>query len=149
MRKEREKEPRHEKSSKQIVRIFASWKGKKSEHGWHLSGSACHANPEPNHPSHSRRTIVAERAVKRFIHSTHMAVGISVAAEHRPTSLDGATSTHMVMYVTSRCGLELSFFLPTPAWLAGLLPSNLRWRRLRGKTSWRNFWPTGAREGRQ
>ena len=63
-----------------------------------------------------------------------------MAAEHRPTSLDGATSTHMVMYVTSRCGLELSFFLPTPAWLAGRTSSLKSPRSLRGKTSWRNFW---------
>ena len=85
------KEARHEKSSKQIARIFAARKRNEKR----TRVAFIRLCLPPNYPSHSHRTIVAERAVKRFIHSTHMAVGISVAAEHRPTFLDGATSTHM------------------------------------------------------
>ena len=110
-----------------------------TKHGFDSSGSGCHTTPNRTTCLILTEQIVA-RCACQVKSSTHIAVGISVAAEHRPTSLDGATSTHMVMYVTSRCGLELSFFLPTPAWLAGRTSSLKSPRSLRGKTSWRNFW---------
>ena len=64
---------------------------------------------------------------------THVAVGISVAAEHRPT-LDGATSTHMVLYVTTDVDFELIF--PSFVRPAGSFPFKKRSPlQVRGKNS--------------
>ena len=51
-------------------------------------------NPEQTAPL-ILRTNCSEICMMSSKSSTHIAVGISVAAEHRPTFLDGATSTHM------------------------------------------------------
>lgn len=69
-----------------------------------------------------------------------MAVGISVAAEHRPMSLDGATSTHVAMdYVTNVRTIEL-IFLHTHVW-RGLFSQSPLPASVSVKVSFlRNFW---------